>query len=81
MMSIGSADSQFYSLATLMNIHVYINKYIFINYLLGSADFQFYSLATPNGQKVGVLLEELGIDYDAHNINILVSHIFISFVI
>jgi hypothetical protein len=49
--------------------------YLCIYYLSGSADFQFYSLATPNGQKVGVLLEELGIDYDAHNINIMVSYI------
>jgi hypothetical protein len=32
----------------------------------GSASFQLYSLATPNGQKVGILLEELGIEYDAH---------------
>jgi len=32
--------------------------------------FQLYSLATPNGQKVGILLEELGIPYDAHVVNI-----------
>lgn len=32
---------------------------------------QFYSLATPNGQKVGVCLEELGLDYEPHLINIL----------
>jgi GST-like protein len=32
----------------------------------GSAPFQLYSLATPNGVKVGIILEELGIDYDAH---------------
>jgi GST-like protein len=32
----------------------------------GSAPFQLYSLATPNGQKVGIMLEELGIEYDAH---------------
>jgi GST-like protein len=31
---------------------------------------QLYSLATPNGQKVGILLEELGIPYDAHIVNI-----------
>lgn len=37
---------------------------------LGTASFQLYSLATPNGQKAGILLEELGIDYDAHTINI-----------
>jgi hypothetical protein len=32
----------------------------------GSKPFQLYSLATPNGQKVGILLEELGVAYDAH---------------
>lgn len=32
----------------------------------GSAPLQLYSLATPNGQKVSILLEELGVDYDAH---------------
>jgi GST-like protein len=37
----------------------------------GDAPFQLYSLATPNGQKVSILLEELGIDYDAHTINIM----------
>ncbi len=36
----------------------------------GAAPFQLYSLATPNGMKVGIMLEELGIDYDAHVINI-----------
>lgn len=36
----------------------------------GSAPVQLYSLFTPNGQKVGILFEELGIDYDAHVINI-----------
>ena len=35
---------------------------------VGNAPFQFYSLATPNGQKPAILLEELGIDYDAHKI-------------
>lgn len=33
---------------------------------VGTAPLQLYSLATPNGQKVSVLLEELGVDYDAH---------------
>lgn len=33
--------------------------------------FQLYSLATPNGHKVGILLEELGIPYDAHVVNIM----------
>lgn len=37
----------------------------------GSEDFQLYSLATPNGQKVGILLEELGIPYDAHRKSVL----------
>lgn len=31
---------------------------------------QLYSLATPNGQKVSIALEEMGIDYDAHRIDI-----------
>ena len=31
---------------------------------------QLYSLATPNGQKVGVMLEELGLPYEAHKIDI-----------
>jgi hypothetical protein len=33
----------------------------------GKAKFQYYSLATPNGMKPAILLEELGIDYDAHS--------------
>ena len=37
---------------------------------VGSAPIQLYSLATPNGQKVGILLEELGVDYDAHVIRL-----------
>jgi GST-like protein len=32
---------------------------------------QLYSLATPNGQKVGVALEELELPYEAHRINIM----------
>ena len=32
----------------------------------GNAPFQLYSLCTPNGQKISIMLEELGIDYDAH---------------
>ena len=31
---------------------------------------QLYSLATPNGQKVSIALEEMGLAYDAHTINI-----------
>ena len=31
---------------------------------------QLYSLGTPNGHKVSITLEELGVDYDAHTINI-----------
>lgn len=32
---------------------------------------QLYGLATPNGQKVSIMLEELGLEYDAHTINIM----------
>ncbi len=31
---------------------------------------QLYSMPTPNGQKVSILLEELGLPYDAHLVNI-----------
>lgn len=31
---------------------------------------QLYSLATPNGKKVGIALEELGLPYEAHKIRI-----------
>jgi GST-like protein len=37
----------------------------------GQHDLQLYSLGTPNGQKVTILMEELGIDYDAYKINIM----------
>mmetsp|Transcript_16276 Transcript_16276/g.17014 ORF Transcript_16276/g.17014 Transcript_16276/m.17014 type:complete len:292 (-) Transcript_16276:31-906(-) len=37
---------------------------------VGNASFQLYSLSTPNGQKPGILLEELGIEYDAHKIGL-----------
>ena len=30
----------------------------------------FYTWTTPNGRKVSVLLEELGVDYEVHSINI-----------
>jgi len=30
----------------------------------------FYTWTTPNGRKVSILLEELGIDYETHSINI-----------
>ena len=32
---------------------------------------RLYSLATPNGQKISVALEELGLSYTPHTINIL----------
>ena len=32
---------------------------------------QLYSLATPNGQKIGVALEETGLPYEAHRIDIM----------
>lgn len=31
---------------------------------------QLYSLATPNGQKISIALEEMGLAYDAHTIDI-----------
>mmetsp|Transcript_41946 Transcript_41946/g.58642 ORF Transcript_41946/g.58642 Transcript_41946/m.58642 type:complete len:277 (+) Transcript_41946:143-973(+) len=38
---------------------------------VGSSALQLYSLATPNGWKVGIILEELGVEYDAHFISIM----------
>lgn len=38
---------------------------------VGEHPLQLYSLATPNGQKVTILLEELGAKYDAWLINIM----------
>jgi len=37
---------------------------------VGTHPLQLYSLGTPNGQKVTLLLEELGVEYDAWKINI-----------
>lgn len=37
---------------------------------VGSARIQLYSLGTPNGKKVSIFLEELGVDYDAYTVNI-----------
>ncbi len=34
-------------------------------------DIQLYSLATPNGQKIGIALEEMGLPYKATTINIM----------
>jgi len=36
-----------------------------------SQKIKLYSLGTPNGQKVSIALEEMGIDYEAHKINIM----------
>ena len=32
---------------------------------------QLYSMATPNGQKIGIALEELELTYEAHKIDIM----------
>ncbi|WP_108125104.1 glutathione binding-like protein [Saccharospirillum mangrovi] len=32
---------------------------------------QLYSMATPNGQKIGIMLEEIGLPYEAHTVNII----------
>ncbi|KAL6073238.1 Glutathione S-transferase [Balamuthia mandrillaris] len=37
----------------------------------GDKPIQLYSLATPNGQKIGIALEEMGLEYDAHTCNIM----------
>ena len=37
---------------------------------VGKHPIQLYSLGTPNGQKVTILLEELGIEYDAWKISL-----------
>jgi len=34
---------------------------------------QLFSLPTPNGVKVGIMLEETGLEYDAHRIDILAN--------
>ena len=36
-----------------------------------NSKIQLYSLATPNGQKIGIALEEMEIPYDAHRIDIM----------
>jgi glutathione S-transferase len=38
---------------------------------MSATRIQLYSLATPNGRKVSIALEEMGLEYDAHTINIL----------
>ncbi|KAJ3330004.1 hypothetical protein HDU93_000679 [Gonapodya sp. JEL0774] len=35
------------------------------------APIQLYSMATPNGQKIGIVLEELGIEYEPHMTHIM----------
>ena len=36
----------------------------------GKKPIQLYSVATPNGQKIGIALEEFGLEYDAHRVDI-----------
>jgi len=44
----------------------------------GDTSFQLYSLGTPNGHKAAIILEELGVPYDAHVINIMKGEQFTS---
>lgn len=44
----------------------------------GDKEYQLYSLFTPNGQKVGIALEEFGLEYDAHVIEIMKGEQFTS---
>ena len=37
---------------------------------MSSKNIQLYSLATPNGQKVSIALEEMGLPYEAHTVKI-----------
>ncbi len=37
---------------------------------------QLYTLPTPNGQKVSIMLEEIGLPYEAHGVNILAGEQF-----
>jgi GST-like protein len=41
------------------------------NETTNSKRIQLYSLATPNGRKASIALEEMGLEYDAHKINIM----------
>jgi GST-like protein len=41
-----------------------------------ASKIQLYSMATPNGQKIGVALEEMGLPYEPHTINILKNETF-----
>ncbi len=40
------------------------------NPIVGDKPIQLYSFATPNGQKIGIALEEFGLKYDAYLIDI-----------
>lgn len=42
----------------------------------GKHPYQLHSLATPNGVKVTILLEELGVEYDAWKVNIMAGEQF-----
>lgn len=37
---------------------------------------QLYTVPTPNGQKVSTMLEEIGLPYEAHSVNILAGEQF-----
>ncbi|CAK9254908.1 unnamed protein product [Sphagnum jensenii] len=38
--------------------------------MASSKKIQLYSLATPNGMKISIALEEMGLEYEAHPVNI-----------
>ncbi|KAL3675450.1 hypothetical protein R1sor_025398 [Riccia sorocarpa] len=41
-----------------------------VNYSIMASKIELYSLATPNGIKVSVALEEMGLEYNAHTIDL-----------
>ena len=60
-------ESQCHNLVVCCHVHIFRDD----NPVpVGQSDYQLYSLGTPNGNKAGIIFEELGLKYDAHVINI-----------